>query len=181
MDHPALDLFDMTAFQALVQLREALQSHPLGGLLVRGQDETIRVNVQRQLEKQGRRWREEKQGRAWVLAVEPLSAGAKAKRAPVLLLRSAFTPGDRALGRRLLIQTLRVLDRGVPWVCLAHEALELLEDEEALAALEVLREEGVAVFLSAGSRQYLGAAPRFPDLQDEAWQEPYGRGELTVL
>lgn len=181
MDHPALDLFDVTAFQALVQLREALQANPLAGLLLRGQDETIRANLQRQLEKQGRRWREEKQGRAWVLAVEPLGSGALAKRPAVLLLRSAFTPGDRALGRRLLIQTLRALDRGVPWVCLAHEALELLEDEEAVGVLHQLREEGVAVFLSAGSRQYLGVQALFPDLADEAWQEPYGRGELTVL
>ncbi len=182
MDHPTLDLFDLSAYQALVALREMIQTHPLAGFVVRGEDDTIRANVQRQLEKQGRRWAEQRQGRTWQLEVESLgSSSALPKRPPVLVLRSAFTPGDRALGRKLLLQTLRNLDRGVPWVCLAHEAVELLDDEEAVETLHALREEGIAIFLSAVSCQFHGKAMVFPELGDEAWQTAYGRGELTVL
>lgn len=182
MDSRTLDLFDVSAYQALVALREMLQRHPLEGFTVRGEDDTIRANVERQLEKQGRRAKESRQGRHWLLVVEPLGhGGALAKRPPVLLLRSAITPGDRALGRRLLLQTLRTLDRGVPWVCLAHEALALLEDEEAMEILHHLRDEGIAVFMSPASRHFHRAEAVFPDLADEVWQGPYGRGELTVL
>lgn len=178
----ALDLFDLSAFQALVALREALQHHPLEGLAVRGEDDTIRVNIQRQLDKQGRRWREQRQGRLWVIDVEALATQPTGvQRPPVLVLRSAFAPGDRALGRRLLVDTLRALDRGVPWLCLAHEALDLLEDPSAMETLEGLREEGIPVFISTASRQYLGLSAPFPDLADEAWQGALGRGELTVL
>jgi hypothetical protein len=182
MDHPTLDLFDLSAYQALVALRDMLQAHPLASFMVRGEDDTIRANVQRQLEKQGRRWTEQKHGRSWQLEVESLgSSSALPKRQPVLVLRSAFTPGDRALGRKLLLQTLRNLDRGVPWVCLAHEAVELLEDETAMEALHALREEGIAIFLSATSCQFYGKTMVFPELSDDAWQAAYGRGELTIL
>jgi hypothetical protein len=111
----------------------------------------------------------------------PLASTSPAQR-PVLLLRSAFAPGDRALGRRLLLETLARLEPGVPWVCLAHQALELLDDPGALAILEDLRARGIPVRLSASSLVYGGQEPAGFDLvPDEGWQKLLVRGGVTVL
>ncbi|HJW33806.1 MAG TPA: hypothetical protein VJ505_10615 [Holophagaceae bacterium] len=183
MDILTLELLDVTAYQALLALREHLQAHPLQGFRVTGQDELVRGNVVRFLEKQGRRFEASTQGRAWALAVESLATtrGSLVRRPPVLLTRAAFAPGDRALGRQLLLGVIRTLDRGVSWLCLAHEALQLLEDPMALEAFEALREDGMAVFVSEASVAWHGGGAPFPLMKDEVWQEAMGRGELTVL
>ncbi len=183
MDILTLELLDVTAYQALLALREHLQSHPLQSFRVTGQDDLVRGNVARFLEKQGRRFEASVQGRSWALAVESLSAtrGSLVRRPPVLLTRAAFTPGDRALGRQLLLGVVRNLDRGVAWICLAHEALNLLEDPVALEAFEALREDGIALFVSESSAAWHGASAPFPFMKDDVWQEALGRGELTVL
>ena len=183
MDILTLELRDVTVYQALVALREQLQAEPLAALRVTGSDETVRVNVLRFLEKQGRRVRAEAQGRAWSLEAASLqeAKGSLQRRPPVLVTRAAFTPGDRALGRQLLLGALRHLDRGVAWVCLAHEALDLLEDPLALEALEALRADGLAVFVSEASLAWSGGEAPFPLLKDEVWQAALGRGELTVV
>jgi hypothetical protein len=183
MDILTLELLDVTAYQALLALREHLQAHPLQGFRVTGQDELVRGNVMRFLEKQGRRFEPSSQGRTWALAVESLSStrGSLVRRPPVLLIRAAFTPGDRALGRQLLLGVIRNLDRGVTWLCLAHEALELLDDPMAQEAFEALREDGLAVFLSEASVAWRGGGYPLPLMKDEVWQEALGRGELTVI
>ncbi len=183
MDILTLELLDVTVYQALVALREQLQAEPLAALRITGSDETVRVNLLRFLEKQGRKVTPQGQGRLWVLEVASLQAakGSLQRRPPVLLTRAAFTPGDRALGRQLLLGALRHLDRGVAWVCLAHEALDLLEDPLALEALEALRGDGIAVFQSEASTAWTGAEGTFPLLKDEVWQQALGRGELTLI
>lgn len=183
MDILTLELLDVTAYQALLALREHLQANPLQGFRVMGQDELVRGNVMRFLDKQGRRYEPSTQGRTWILAVESLTStrGSLVRRPPVLLTRAAFTPGDRALGRQLLLGVIRNLDRGVTWICLAHEALELMEDPMALEAIEALREDGMAVFVSEASAAWHGGGVPFPLMKDEVWQEAMGRGELTVL
>ena len=183
MDILTLELRDVTAYQALVALREQLQAEPMAPLRITGSDETVRVNVHRFLEKQGRRVTAQVQGRTWSLEVSSLqeARGSLQRRPPVLVTRAAFAPGDRALGRQLLLGALRHLDRGVAWVCLAHEALALLEDPLALEALEALRADGLAVFISEASLAWVGGEAPFPLLKDEVWQQALGRGELTVL
>jgi hypothetical protein len=140
MDILTLELRDVTVFQALVELRALLAEHPGEALRVLGEDETLRVNVLSFLERQDRRVHVLAQGVRWELEVggtprptpaPPPGAPAQDLR-PVLVLRSAFSPGDRALGRRLLLETLTLLEPGTPWLFLAHQGLELLDDPVAL-------------------------------------------------
>ena len=101
---------------------------------------------------------------------------------PVLLLRSAFAPGDRALGRRLLLETLAHLEPGTPWLCLAHQAVELLDDPGAVAILEGLVGRGVPVHVSASSLVHVGQeSPGFDLVPDEGWQKLLARGGVTIL
>ena len=105
---------------------------------------------------------------------------------PLLLLRSAFSPGDRALGRRLLLGVLRHIDPSTPWIALAHEALELLQDPMALEQLAQLRDAGTPVKLSKESLAYLRLSPTpshmpFEILEDATWQAMLARGEITVI
>lgn len=190
MDILTLELLDVTVFQALLELRALMDEHPGEALVIRGEDETLRINVAGYLEKQGRAVRLVRTGNPWELQVptgarpRPVAAATPVGPAlrPVLLLRSAFAPGDRALGRRLLLETLAQLDANTPWLCLAHQAVELLEDPLAVAALEILQEQGVAVRVSEASLVHAGLAPgAFQVVADATWQRPLGQGSLTVL
>lgn len=189
MDILTLELRDVTVFQALLELRSILTEHPQEALLIRGEDDMLRINVAGFLEKQGRTALPVQQGRHWELHVASVfrAAGAPAAAAPaaprpVLLLRSAFSPGDRALGRRLLLETLANLEVGTPWLCLAHQAVELLDDPGAVAVLEGLKGRGVPVRLSAASLEHAGLDPQsFERVPDEGWQKLLGRGGVTVL
>jgi hypothetical protein len=190
MDILTLELLDVTVFQALLELRAQLAEHPGEALRVRGEDEMLRINVTGYLEKQSRSVRQTQQGTPWELlvaaaarpAVPPVAVPPQAGPRPVLLLRSAFAPGDRALGRRLLLETLARLEPGTPWLCLAHQAVELLEDPGALAVLGALRESGIPIRVSASSlahaRQEDGG---FEMAEDGEWQRLLVRGLLTVL
>jgi GNAT superfamily N-acetyltransferase len=192
MDILTLELLDVTVFQALLELRGLLADHPGEAMRILGGDELLRVNVAGFLEKQGRTTRLIQQGAQWELQVAqaarpdpPAEAGTPAGAPappPVLLLRSAFAPGDRALGRRLLLEALSTLEPGLPWVCLAHQAVELLEDPGALAVLEGLRGRGIPVHVSAASLRHAGqAGTPFDQVPDEGWQRLLVRGGLTVL
>lgn len=202
MDILSLELYDLTAFQALVELRRVLEEHPGTMLRASGDDETVRLNVIRFLEKEGRSIKLLKQGRPWQLevapgsrpsrpvtpvaplapAVIPLAVPQPVLPRPVMLLRSAFAPGDRALGRRLLLDLLRNLDARVPWLGLAHEALELLEDPIAREVLEGAQARGLRVRISVASLAYLGRdGDPFEPMEDLEWQGPAGRGELTLF
>ena len=200
-----LELFDVTVSRALLDVKNAMDRHP--GIAMRilvDADEMLRLNLLRFLERQGRPASVQRQGAHWQLEVPgeaapppvpplPLPApqpvhGIEVPRAPsnaprpMLLLRSAFAPGDRALGRQLLLGVLDHLEGGTPWVLLAHEALELLEDPRALEILQGLETRGIPVRLSRGSLAYLGhsKAP-FEPMEDAEWQSILARGGLTVL
>lgn len=199
MDILTLELFDVTASQALREVQRALDEH--GGLALRisGSDELLLHNVRRFLERNGRAPRLVKEGgKAWRLDVDAAAPGPapmpqpaevlhpafqepKRSARPVLVLRSAFTPGDRVLGKRLLLGVLAAVPDGTPWVCLAHDALELLEDPPAVEILENLEARGINIRISEGSRAYHLLAPPFASMADEDWQGPAARGELTVL
>jgi hypothetical protein len=191
MDILTLELRDVTVFQALVELRALLAEHPGEALRIEGRDETLRVNVASFLERQGLRARSSSQGSQWVLEVAggarpQVAAGApaavEAPHRPVLLLRSAFAPGDRALGRRLLLETLGHLEPGTPWLCLAHQALELLEDPVAIEVLEAVQARGIPVQVSLASVAHGDLDPiGFPVVPDMGWQGLLARGGLTVL
>lgn len=191
MDILTLELLDVTVFQALLELRAQLAEHPGEALRVRGEDEMLRINVIGYLEKQGHTVRQTQQGTAWELMVAaaarpavppPVTAIPQAAPRPVLLLRSAFAPGDRALGRRLLLGTLAQLEQGTPWLCLAHQAVELLEDPGAVAILEALRGRSIPVRVSALSLTHAQqGAGGFDQVQDEDWQKLLARGLITVL
>ncbi|MBI4912175.1 MAG: hypothetical protein HY823_05515 [Acidobacteria bacterium] len=187
VDILTLEFFGVTASQALRELQRALEEHPSLPLRVMGDGEMVLHNVRRHLEKKGRPFRPmAADPKAWRVDVEPGEAPAGPLPArptvrPVLLLRSAFAPGDRALGRRLLQGVLAGLPEGTPWLCLAHEALELLEDPAALAILQRLEAVGIPVRVSRESAAYHRLESGFPVMADEEWQGLAGQGGLTVL
>lgn len=190
MDILTLELLDVTVFQALLELRGLLADHPGEAMRIRGEEDLLRVNVTGFLEKQGRMVHLIRQGGHWELQVAqasrpvvipPLPSQPPTPR-PVLLLRSAFAPGDRSLGRRLLLETLSRLEPGTPWLCLAHQAVELLEDPGAVAILEGLRGRGIPIHVSVASLAHGGQeAGGFDLISDEGWQKLMARGGLTVL
>ena len=189
MDILTLELLDVTVFQALLELRELLAEHPGEALRIRGGDDLLCLNVASYLERQGRPARQIRQGDLWELQVPsapqaklaPLPPSRPAL-APVLVLRSAFAPGDRALGRRLLLETLGLVPVGTPWVCLAHQAIELLDDPMALEVLQTLRGRGIPVRLSQGSLAHGGITAGASEIMgDETWQALLGQGAVTVL
>ncbi|MBK7294922.1 MAG: hypothetical protein IPN91_14055 [Holophagaceae bacterium] len=188
MDILTLELLDVTVFQALLELRGLMADHPGEAMRIRGEDDLLRVNVTGFLEKQGRAVRVVRQGALWELQVAqasrpvPLVSTVAPAVRPVLLLRSAFAPGDRALGRRLLLDTLQQLEPGTPWLCLAHQAVELLEDPGAVAILESLKGRGIPVHVSAVSLAHSGlSTATFDQIPDEGWQKLLVRGGLSVL
>jgi hypothetical protein len=200
-----LELFDVTVSRALLDVKTAMDRHP--GIAMRilvDADEMLRLNLLRFLERQGRPASVQRQGAHWQLDVPGIPTSVPPPREvqppapqlhrvippppspetlrPMLLLRSAFAPGDRALGRQLLLGVLERLEEGTPWILLAHEALELLEDPRALETLQGLRDRGIPVRLSRRSQEYLGhfGAP-FEPMEDAEWQSILARGGLTVL
>ena len=201
MDILTLELFDVTVSGALLEVRHAMETHP--GLPLRihiDADDMLRLNLQRYLERQGRALSIRAQEGRWQFDVaagsSPAPAAAPLLEAlpapvlapvspgpqPILLLRSAFAPGDRALGRNLLLGVLERLDPGIPWLLLAHEALDLLEDPRALGILQNLEARGLSVRISRESLRFLQRpeAP-FTTMEDAEWQSLLGRGGLTVL
>jgi len=188
MDILTLELRDVTVFQALVELRALLAEHPGEALRIQGEDETLRVNVSGFLDRQGRNLRSSRQGAGWQIEVAagarpaPSPKGQAPILRPVLLLRSAFAPGDRALGRRLLLETLGHLEPGTPWLCLAHQALELLEDPVALEVLEGVQARGIPIQVSLASLAQGDLDPGvFAVVPDAGWQGLLARGGLNVL
>jgi hypothetical protein len=198
VDILTLELFDVTASQALRELQRAIDTHGTLALRVNGSDEMVLHNVRRFLERNGRPYRVVQDGpRAWRLEVDatgppaPASPPAAELRPaflepkptpkPVLVLRSAFAPGDRVLGRRLLLGVLGAVADGTPWVCLAHDGLELLDDPMALEILEALEARGIPIRISETSRAYHLLAPPFASMDDGEWQPMAARGEVTVL
>ena len=105
---------------------------------------------------------------------------ALAARPPLLLTRAAMG-GGAATGRRVLLGVLRELDPAVPWVCLALEALDLLDDPQALKLLEGLQARGTAVRISRESQLFPTGDSPFEIMEDSQWQRLAGRGEIVIL
>jgi hypothetical protein len=197
VDILTLELFDVTASEALRELQRALEAHRGLPLRINGADDMVLHNVRRFLGRNGRGHRMIHEGpKSWRLEVDALAAAPdpapaqvlhpafpepKPARRPLLVLRSAFLPGDRVLGRRLLLGVLAAAAEGTPWVCLAHDALDLLEDDAAMEILEGLEARGIQVRVSEASRAYHLLAPPFASMADEEWQFLAARGDLTVL
>lgn len=194
MDILTLELGDVTVSQALLEAKAALDRHPALPLrILLGPDEMLQVNLARFLTRlghppvvhpEGRGWRLEVPGRpARPLPEAPVPGPSpEATPRPVVLLRSAFAPGDRALGRRLLLGILDQLPPGTPWVGLAHGALELLEDPAALEHLARLQTRGTSVRVCEASRAFLGLdSLGFQPLPTEEWQALAAHGGVILL
>lgn len=195
MDILTLELFDVTVSQALTEVNRALEQHPdLPMRIILEGEEMVLHNVLRFLERQERNVTSTPVGARWQLDIakaartgptlQPLPAPVVSLAAPrpLLVLRSAFVPGDRALGRRLLLGLLRAVEPPVPWVGLGHEALELLDDPLALEVLESLQARGIPVRLSRESLAFTRRDPgAFEILEDIEWQVLAARGGATVL
>lgn len=195
METLTLELLDTTVGQAMMELQAVLRQNPATALyIVLGPDETIRHNLLRLLEKHGRQVESHRQGSTWHLevsgtrtAVLPLPATSpspcpKPSIKPVLVLRSAFTPGEPSLGRRLLLGVLQSLGSGTPWLGLAHQGIELLEDPMAMQVLAGCQDRGIPVRLSSESLLFMGGDPGpFEVMEDQEWQRLLGRGDLTLV
>jgi hypothetical protein len=210
MDILTLELFDVTVSEALREISRVLEAHPALPLrILLGGDELFRHNIQRFLERQGRsaqvrgeggRWRFEVAGPAAAAPALPApgaasiplaapvqpaprdtAAPAEAAAKPLLVTCSALGRGSAAIGRRLLLGVLRELDPAVPWVGLALEGLELLDDPQAVALLEELQARGIRVRISRESQLFPAEGGSFEIMEDSHWQRLLGRGQLLIL
>ena len=210
MDILTLELFDVTVSAALREINRAVEDHPALPLrILLGGDEMLHHNILRFLERHGRSPRLRAEGGHWRIDAAgmtdgppapappapppapvlpmvrpvpgPAPAAAAPGRLPLLLTRSALGQGEAAAGRRALLGVLRELDPGVPWVCLALEALELLEDPLALRTLEALPKRGTQVRISRDSQIFPSVDNAFDLMEDSQWQRLAGRGEIIIL
>ena len=203
METLTLELLDVTVSQAVMELQAALSQHPLDPIqILLGPDEMIRHNLLRILERSGRRVESRRHGSLWQLDVAsteariphpppvaiplpvppPLAIPVAPAHKPILLLRSAFTPGDPALGRRLLLGVLQTLSGEIPWIGLAHQGIDLLEDPTAVQVLRGCQDRGIPVRLSSESLLFLGGdSGPFEVMEDQEWQRLLGRGGINLV
>ena len=199
MDILTLELFDVTVSEALREINRALESHPAMPLrILLGGDRMLQHNIQRFLVRLGRQAELRQDGAVWRIdvagaAVTPHPAtpapappavpipAALAGARPLLLTRSSLGNGSQDIGRRLLLGVLRELDPAVPWLGLALDGLELLDDPQAKALLEQLQARGTPVRVSRESQLFPLEPAAFEIMEDSQWQRLAGRGEITIL
>jgi hypothetical protein len=197
VDILTLELFDVTVSQALTEMNRALEQHPDMPVRVFLEgEEMVLHNLLRFLERQERKVVSTPIGTQWQLDIAPLrilkvapalhplpaAVVSTTPARPLVLLKSAFAPGDRALGRRLLLGLLKAVEPPIPWVGLAHEALELLDDPLALEVLQALQAKGIPIRVSRESLTFMRRAPGgFEVLEDSEWQGLATRGGATIL
>jgi len=202
MDILTLELFDVTVSEALREINRALESHPAMPLrILLGGDRMLQHNIQRFLDRLGRAAVLRQEGAVWRIDVAGAGASNPVPAAPapaappailrpaaqagavrpLLLTRSHLGQGGQDIGRRLLLGLLRELDAAVPWVGLALDGLELLEDPQAKALLEQLQARGIPVRISRESQLFALEPAAFEIMEDSHWQRLAGRGEVTIL
>ncbi len=205
MDFLTLELMDLTVSQAVLELGRVLEAH--AGVRLRillGPDDMVRHNILRLLERKGRSAQSTRAPQGWTLevlpqdphrpspatpmisalaaqAVLPVPAGRPAP-APLLLTRSYLDPGHPLLGRRLLLGVLDQLPEGTPWLALVLDALQLLEDPQALSLLRRLHGRGILVRVSRECQMLFGAdLEGFEEIADVEWQRLLASGEMRLL
>ncbi|MDR3672157.1 MAG: hypothetical protein P4L36_15015 [Holophaga sp.] len=201
MDILTLELFDVTVSEALREINRVLEAHsPMPLRILLGNDPMLRHNVQRFLERLGRPAHLDQDGSNWRFEVAgipvPRPAPVPALPAPapppslpihpppskpLLLTRAHLGQGSQDIGRRLLLGVLRQLDSTVPWLGLALDALELLDDPQARSVLELLQARGIPVRISRESQLFPLEPAAFEVMEDSQWQRLAGRGEITIL
>lgn len=208
MDTLILELFDLTISQALIEVRNALQKHTGRIRILLPLDEMLRINLERLIEREGRNGNTQQVGSVFQMDLPvthrlaapplpppppppvPIRTPLPAPMLPAdmaapkhfLLLHSAFSPGERALGRQLLLGVLEQIHASDPTLTLAHAALELLEDPRAMEILLDLQAKGAKIQVSSGSLRYHGiqACP-FALVEDDVWQKILAQGMLQIL
>jgi hypothetical protein len=201
MDILTLELFDVTVSAALKEINRAMEEHPSLPLRIHlGGDPMLQNNVVRFLERHGRaprlqadsgRWRVDAAGTAVappppapdftrVLTPLPAVPAPSAGQPPVLVTRSALGQGSPAIGRKLLLGILRELD-SAPWLCLALDGLELLEDPQALQVLATLQSRGIPVRISRESQLFGEEDNPFEVMEDRQWQRLAAKGGIVIL
>ena len=100
---------------------------------------------------------------------------------PLLITCSHLGQGSRDIGRRLLLGVLRELDPAVPWLGLALDGLDLLDDPQAMKLLEALQARGTPIRVSRESQLFPLEPGPFETMEDSHWQRLAGRGALTIL
>jgi hypothetical protein len=206
MDILTLELFDVTISEALREVDRALATQPALPLrILLGPDPMLRHNVQRLLDRLGRPATQFQEGQVWRVDVAgtargpaappkappPAPAGAPAPMPaapagpgvrPLLITRSHLGQGSQDIGRRLLLGVLRELDPAVPWLGLALEGLDLLDDPQARTLLDQLQARGTPVRISRESQLFpLDPGLGFEVMEDSRWQRLAGRGEMTII
>ena len=211
MDILTLELFDVTISEALREINRALEEHPFMPVrILLGDDRMLQHNIQRFLERVGRLGTLQQDGEDWRIEVAgaevpgharlappaavpvaapirpaavlqaPAAAPDSAAR-PLLLTCSHLGQGSLDIGRRMLLGVLRELDPSVPWLGLALDGLDLLEDPQAMALLETLRQRGTPIRVSRESQLFPLETGPFETMEDSHWQRLAGRGAITIL
>jgi hypothetical protein len=208
MDILTLELFDVTISEALRELHRALEDHPFMPVrILLGHDPMLQHNIQRYLERLGRPGVLLQDGADWRIEVAgagsgpartppaaqpvaapfqpPIPAAPQAAPAagtrPLLITRSQLGQGSQDIGRRLLLGVLRELDPAVPWLGLALDGLDLLDDPQAMVLLAGLQARGTPVRVSRESQLFPLEPGPFETMEDSHWQRLAGRGAITIL
>jgi len=197
MDILTLELFDVTVSEALREISRVLDDHP--GLPLRillGHDKMLQHNILRFLDRLGRPGVLRAEGNGWRMDVAgtpqtppapalpppaPRPAVPAPGGRPLLLTRAYLGQASQGIGRRLLLGLLGELDPAVPWLGLALDAMELLDDPQAMAVLERLQARGIPVRISRESQLFPLEPSAFEIMEDSQWQRLAGRGEITIL
>ena len=193
MDIITLELFDLTVSQAMLEVQRVMDTHPGSPIRIVLDDEMHKLNVVKLLEKKGRSVSISSQGQletidvkaekiptflppAVVIPIEPRPSPIM----PVLILSGAIGTGDQAIGRRLLIEILRRVDKQIPWVGIAHEGASILRDSVGLKVLQDLTALGVPIRISRESKMFFpDETSGFEVMEDSEWQALLLKGGIT--
>jgi hypothetical protein len=200
MDIVTLELFDLTVSQAVLEVQRVLDSHPGGAVRIVLDDEMHKHNVIKLLQKKGLTLQVSTQGQVVTIDVKASKSEARegqkptylkpavvipaeskpAPIQPVLVLSSSIGTGDPMIGRRLLLEILRRVNKQIPWVGIAHDGASLVRDPAGLKVLKDLVASGVLVRISRESKLfYPDETNGFEIMEDSEWQMLLLKGNIT--